>query len=487
MVNRLIGNKNLIFIILVFALVMRLVGINQSLWLDEAIGAEAVRDFSYVGLLADFPRSDNHPPLYYLDLKTWTTLFGYSEIALRMHSVVYGVLTIFLVFLIAKKINKNRFFPYLSALFLATSQIHIYYSHEARMYAMAAFLASLAIYSFLFVIEDSKERFYWVLFSFSITALLFTDYMPVFLVPVFWIAGFLNKKDKGWWLKLLTTHIPLLTLGVIWLPTFLHQSQRGQWLLQTLPGWRAVAGGATFKQAALVWTKFVFGRISLINKSLYYSLVGIVSIPFVYSMYFAFKDRKEQTNIIRFWLIIPLATGFLASFWFPAFIYFRFLYVLPAFYILVVFGALKIKVKSIRNLVIFTILLANLVSWLIYITDERQQREKWRQATSFVEQKLGENEVVLFDYPEPITPYRWYSERPDVAYGATDSVSAAPDKTKDITKDLVEGKSGVYYFEYLRDLSDPGRVVEKTLQTKGYSVKEVYNFTGVGQVYYWAK
>ncbi|MCH7641625.1 glycosyltransferase family 39 protein, partial [Patescibacteria group bacterium] len=181
------GTKKVIFLILLLGLILRLVAINQSLWLDEAIGAIAVRDFSYSGLITDFLKFDNHPPLYYLDLKTWTSVFGYSELALRFHSVLYGVLTVLVTYLIAKKLvgGKNKLFPILSSLLLATSQIHIYYSHEARMYSMVAFLASLAFYSFLFLIEKKNNKnYYWVLFSFSITSLVFTDYVPIFLLPV---------------------------------------------------------------------------------------------------------------------------------------------------------------------------------------------------------------------------------------------------------------------------------------------------------------
>jgi hypothetical protein len=58
-----------LILILVVALGLRLVAINQSLWLDEAIGANIVKDYSYHAILTDFLHSDNHPPLYYLTLK----------------------------------------------------------------------------------------------------------------------------------------------------------------------------------------------------------------------------------------------------------------------------------------------------------------------------------------------------------------------------------------------------------------------------------
>lgn len=486
MMKKLINTKYFVWIILVISLVMRLIAVNQSLWLDEAIGALAVRDFSYSEIITNFLRFDNHPPLYYLDLKSWTSVFGYSEMSLRMPSVIYGVLTVYLVFLIAKIISKGKsnLFPILSALLLATSQFHIYYSQEARMYSLTTFLAALAVYSFLFLIDNnlSSRLRTWkmVLFSFSITALVFTDYVPIFLLPVFWITGFIGKKDRKWWIGFICSHIPLVALGALWTPTFLIQVEKGKWLLAKLPAWQQVAGGATFKQAILVWMKFVFGRISLVNKGLYYFLIILASVPTISSMTSALRNRTKHLNIMWLWLVLPLVVGFIASFWFPAFIYFRFLYVIPAFYLIISWGVVKIKSNRLRSILVISLLMVNMLGWFIYITDATQQREEWRQAVDFVESNLSTNDIVIFNYPEPFAPYRWYANKLSVAVGVTDSISANITNTYDVTKAAVEGKNVVYYFEYLKDLSDPRGVVQTAVTDLGYKNSESHDFYGVG-------
>ncbi|MCH7641418.1 hypothetical protein IID22_04450, partial [Patescibacteria group bacterium] len=239
--------------------------------------------------------------------------------------------------------------------------------------------------------------------------------------------------------------------------------------------------------AGLVWMKFVFGRISLVNKNLYYGLVGLASIPVLVSIYNAVKRKDERLNLIWLWLVLPLVLGFFVSFWFPAFIYFRFLYVLPAFYLIIAWGVTRIKSKGYRNFLIATLLVVNFVSWSIYIIDERQQREQWRQAVEFIESNAGSKDIAIFEYPRPFSPYRWYSSLSVEAVGVTDSISATPEKTADITGKAISGKDGVYYFEYLRDLSDPGRVVEEVLVNSGFEVAEIHDFKGVGHVYYWVR
>ena len=76
---------------LIFSFLLRIINLNQSLWLDEAIGALVVKDMNFIDIATKFAVADNHPPLYYLMLSLWTSIFGYSEISLRMPSVFFGV------------------------------------------------------------------------------------------------------------------------------------------------------------------------------------------------------------------------------------------------------------------------------------------------------------------------------------------------------------------------------------------------------------
>ena len=458
--------------IIIFAIIVRFVSINQSLWLDEAIGALVVKSQNYRQIITEFPLHDNHPPLYYLALKAWSDVFGYSEASFRSLSVLFGALTIYLVFRIAKTLNVKPY--WLAPLLLATSQFHIYYSQEARMYTMAAFLAALAFYLFL------KEK--WVFFSLAITGLVFTDYVPVFLLPAFWVIGLVGKKPRGWWKGLFLSHLPLLALGLLWLPTLMAQSRAGQWLLATLPAWEKVAGGATFEQAALVWMKFVFGRISLTDKALYYSLVGVFSIPFGLALFKAWKERAKALSLWLF-LLLPLTLGFIASIFFPAFIYFRFLYVVPAFFLLVAVGIGKYD-KNISLGLLLTIVIGNLIGWGIYLKDPSQQREDWRAAVAFVESRAKVDEMAAFSFTEPFAPYQWYSKGAVSAKGLTDSILANPEATRTRILTETSGVKGVYYFEYLWELHDPQRVVEGTLRTDGFNEVAAFDFPGVGIIRY---
>lgn len=477
----------MIILIIIFGLILRLFVINQSLWLDEAIGAIVVRDLTIKETFISYLPIDNHPPLYYLLLKFWTDVFGYSELALRLPSVLFGIATIYVVYLITEDLLKNKKLGLMIALLLATSQFHIYYSQEARMYSMAAFFASVAFYSFVKLLENESLIKYWIIFSFSLTLMVYTDYMPLFILPVFFIIGIVKKRDRKWWLKLLFSFAPIIIFGFIWLPVLNSQLAGGKWLLNAVPTWKRVAGGADIKQLLLVWIKFSLGRISIPNKLIYYLVIVIVSLPFAALFLWSVKNIKKYFAVFL-WLFVPIILSFLISFFIPIFIYFRFLYVIPAFYIITGLGVFEFKNRTFSNILFIIILLVNVGSWIYYITNSFQQREEWKQAVSYIESNTKPNEISLFSYPQPFAPFRWYSKKPEKSFGATDSIYADRSATKDKTTELIKGAEGIYYFEYLKDISDPNSVVLTSITNSGFAEKEqIGRFNGIGYIDYFIK
>ena len=107
----------------------------------------------------------------------------------------------------------------------------------------------------------------------------------------------------------------------------------------------------------------------------------------------------------------------------------------------------------------------------------------------FVENQILENEVVLFSYPEPFAPYRWYETQPELSYGATDSINASPSKTDLLTKNILKRNvTGIYYFEYLRDLSDSSYSVLSVIFDEGFTERSrTGDFNSVGHIIYFRR
>ena len=99
-------NRTLILTLLL-ALGLRLVALNQSLWLDEAIEWWAVRSFGLRELLTGYMVGDFNPPGHHVLMWFWVRMFGESEIALRLPSVVFGVGIVWWVYKIGNTLDRG--------------------------------------------------------------------------------------------------------------------------------------------------------------------------------------------------------------------------------------------------------------------------------------------------------------------------------------------------------------------------------------------
>lgn len=450
----------MIVLILALGLVLRLINLNQSFWLDEAISGLAAKNYSFIGIITKFAQGDTHPPLYYLVLRLWSLVFGYSEISMRLLSVLLGVATIFVIYKISVTLFKNKSkFLYTAPLLLATSGLHIYYSQEVRMYTLSTLLVSLTVYFFL-----KKD---WVKFSIALLFLGMTDYLPLLVLPAIWIYFILSKKYEA--KKFISSHIPLVLFFVIWFPSFLVQMQGTKVYLAAFQAWRQVLGSAGLKDFVLVWIKFIIGRISFELKVFYALIIILPSAPILFLLSKSFTKFKKY-SLIWFWLLVPLILFFIGSIFIPGFSYFRLLFIIPAFYILISSGINKSKFSE---LAFFLVVSLNLFFSAVYIQNQQFWREDWRGAVAFVESQIKPNEIVLMSFPEPFAPYRWYSKEKEFAFGTTDY--------------SLINKSGLYTFDYLMDLTDHERKLYIKLEKEGFKPLEVYDFRGIGQVRHWER
>ena len=255
-----------LIMVLISAILLRLININQSFWMDESISAMVVKNYNLVEIITKFIRADTHPPLYYLLLDIWSLLFGYSEFSLRIPSLIFGVLTVYVIYKIGK-IYSEKAGIYISIL-MAVAPLHIYYSQESRMYTMTAFLAVLAVYFYL------KKK--WLVWGFSLLFLGASDYLPLAILPVFWLHSYLNKDELKNAKMFLVGHLPLAAFLILWSPVLISQSNSTRMYLEKFPEWRSVLGSANLKDLLLVPVKFAIGRISFDNQSFYFLVASTI-------------------------------------------------------------------------------------------------------------------------------------------------------------------------------------------------------------------
>ena len=416
----------MIYLILLLGFILRLISINQSLWLDEATSALVVR-MSVGDMFARFLPGDFHPPLYYLILNGWVSLFGSGELAIRVPSIIFGILTVYVVYKMAGKIP---------ALLLATSGLHVYYSQEARMYAMATFLVAWMFYSFI------KKK--WAVFSILLTAVAMTDYVSLFIIPVFWTIGWKDRK------KLVLSPIPLMVVFGIWLPTFFKQLGVGLGLKTTY--WWQILGAVNIKNVVLIPIKFMIGRVSFDDKAIYAIVVGLTALLFGGLIYKA----GIKSKLFLSWLIIPVFIGIIVGYKIPTLLYFRFLFVLPAFYILIAKGVENMG--KYRKLFLCLVLGVNLISTMYYLIAPRFHREDWRGAAS----AIGEDKIVF--------PAATQKEAL-IYYGKGEQIIN--------TSQISQKDKDIWLSRYVWEIFDSGDSARKNVEALGYNKASEYNFNGV--------
>ena len=139
--------------IVVVAGVLRFATLDgQSYWFDEATTVRLLR-MDLGDMLAAIPDSESTPPLYYVVAWFWTQLFGTGEVGLRSLSALAGTATIPVVYAIGARAVSARA-GLVAAGLAAANPLLVWYSQEARAYALLVLLAALT----LLVLPRALER-----------------------------------------------------------------------------------------------------------------------------------------------------------------------------------------------------------------------------------------------------------------------------------------------------------------------------------------
>ncbi len=120
----------------------------QSYHHDEVITAMRVIPGSFVDMLHRVKTSESNPPLYYVLAWGWAKAFGTGEFGLRSLSALFGAATVPVGYLIGRQLASRRAGLLLAAL-IAVNPMLIWYSQEARSYALLVFFAALSLLFFL--------------------------------------------------------------------------------------------------------------------------------------------------------------------------------------------------------------------------------------------------------------------------------------------------------------------------------------------------
>jgi len=182
-----------VFLLLAGAFLLRLPNLGESLWYDEVIYTSMhLKGPSFVRVLF----YDVHPPLYPLVMRGWIEFFGDGEIVVRLPSLLFGLLSIGLLYTLAQRWF-GRTAGILAAALMALSPVHIWYSQEAKTNMLLLLLCLLTIYALDKAWMDNRPRS-WILFIGAALAALCTNRFALWTVAAAFVWLWLQMfRDDG--------------------------------------------------------------------------------------------------------------------------------------------------------------------------------------------------------------------------------------------------------------------------------------------------
>jgi mannosyltransferase len=129
-----------LLLIVAVGLACRLPALNETLWLDEAVTWKQTRGDLFSTLNAT--AIDTYPPLHNLVTLAFVKVFGASELVLRLPALLFGLSAIPATYQLGR-LAAGTACGLIAAGFIALSPYAIFFSQEARMYALLMLATTL--------------------------------------------------------------------------------------------------------------------------------------------------------------------------------------------------------------------------------------------------------------------------------------------------------------------------------------------------------
>lgn len=406
-----LDKKNCILLLIIFAgAALRLFNLTyKSLWYDEALSL-SFTEYDWKDI---FSHRYIARPVYFLILKLWVSLFGYSELSARLPSVIFGVLSIILIYKLAKELFGEGS-GLISAVILSLSSYHIYYSQEARNYSLFLFLGLSSMLIFVKILnkEDAKLLLLLVLIN---ILLLYTHLFGIFIViiqSIFFIIFLRKIKLKKLWIIgqviLIIAILPFFTVLV----NYPHEID-----FITKPNFRSLVeafevfgyGGPRQAQGGIGFE--INPSRLIIPRALGAILFSLFAFNFLwgkkaYQKKFSLLNYKSKNYLLFFWLLFTILGAYIFSIVIKPIFLTRFLILTSAaFYIIIAKAITEIRNSKIIGIVISVIIAFSLFSLNVLYSPGPQN--DWEKIGNYVRLHIKPQGTILLIPQDQIVPF-WY-------------------------------------------------------------------------------
>jgi mannosyltransferase len=381
----------LLLIVMAISTVLRTRYIGGQFWMDEglSVGISTHPLFAIPGVL----RHDGSPPLYYMLLHCWMSVFGSSEVDTHAMSLVFGILTIPVAGWLAWSLW-GRWAAVIATVLFALNPFLDAYSQETRMYSLMALLGLLATAGFIHGFIYRRRR-YLILFAVAQALMLYTHIWGAFYgvgaliaLAVVWRAS----QDPAQRRRLLKDG--LLTFGAAavlflpWLPTLVYQATH------TGSPWDSAPN---FGAPVQISRNLLGGDRATVALTIT-AAIGIAA--------FFVRGRWRTREGLTAWSLVLLPVGALGFGWIlshfsPAWAYRYFAPVLGSFLLLAALGLSRAKALGLLALLLVIVFWANPASFTPH------NKSDMRDIAGEMAPRMHRGDLVIVTQPEEV-PLAWY-------------------------------------------------------------------------------
>jgi mannosyltransferase len=372
----------------------------QSYHHDEVVTASRILGGSFGRAMSAVGSSESAPPLYYALAWFWTQLTGTGEFGLRSLSALAGVATVPVAFLIGVELRGRRA-GLMAAALVAVNPMLLWYSQEARAYALLALFSAVALLFCIRAVRNGRRRDF-ILWGVASALALATHYFAFF--PLIAEALLLLRRRglragrAGYWIAALA--------AALLAPLAIHQMSIGhaEWIGNFSLGHRLWETAATFLTGE---TGDIIGQPE--RPPLAYLPLGLCLAAF--ALLAARSDRDERRAaglplfVAAFALGIPVALALLSA----SKDYVLARNVLPALVPLLIVVAVATTMPSARRLgaAIGAALLAYSLAFCIWVSFSPDfQRPNWDAVASRLSEPQEPRAIVTWTLGEaPLLHY----------------------------------------------------------------------------------
>ncbi len=371
---------------------VRVTGITQSLWLDEAATWLQVRG-SFLSMLSS-TMGDNYPPLYNTVAWVFVQILGDAEWVLRLPAAVFGIALVPMLYLLGARVG-GRTAGLLGALLIALSGFHVYFSVEARTYSLLALAACAYAWAVLRDSERPTRASGWTVSAIGLALLLSHPYGALSWLAVAGAALALSNQRLRLQRILAITIVFFLPFGIALLVHAYSITRSGFWIPEPDPS-------------------YVLTQLNRLTSWLLPALLLCAAAAFLPPRN---VPRSPALLILLSLAVVPAALGYLASITTrPVFLDRYLIGSLPAVVVLASIGVTRWLTDG--RIVLAVAGFTTVAGSLSLVHGSPPLRQDWRGVAAYVTSRIGPDDCVMLlpNYEE----LSWsYYDRSDTCHAAS--------------------------------------------------------------------